>query len=214
MGIGTWAAACAAAMVLAAGTADAGVIFSSIPDLTVAPEGDWNATTAAVAGSFTLTKTELVTGFAVVADLTSDLSFESFYIAADDNGKPGEELLGAAGTPGNGMTYTVTPSDTRLFNILIPTGPIRLAPGTYWFGISSPQTGVEGFSGGSGSMVQCSETLTTCTPTGQTMGFDVLSTGSAVPEPATWAVMILGLFMLGAAARRHGLVGHSPALRT
>ncbi|MGA7015652.1 MAG: PEPxxWA-CTERM sorting domain-containing protein, partial [Pseudolabrys sp.] len=44
-----------------------------------------------------------------------------------------------------------------------------------------------------------------------TNGFSVPATVSAVPEPSTWAMMILGFFGIGFMAYRRG--GQTPALR-
>jgi PEP-CTERM motif len=203
MGIRRWAAAALTAFaVTCAGQAQAAVLFSSIPDLTVAPEADWNATSPTDdAGLFSLSGTSKVTAVEFVADLSTDLTDATVRILTDDDGALGSVLY-SQGTAADDISSSETANGTRLMTVQLNEDG-SYAPGTYWLQISGDNTRVEGFSG-SDSMIQC-DLLSDCTQTNQTLGFEILGGdpgGEAFPEPTTWTLMIAGLGLLGLALRR------------
>jgi len=80
---------------------------------------------------------------------------------------------------------------------------IDLAAGTYWLSVVPdlsvpPQWGWATGTGGDGTSYE--NFLGTLSATGVDMAFDI--TGSAIPEPSTWAMMMLGFAGLGFAGFR------------
>lgn len=205
MGVRTWMAACAAAMTCAcAASADAGVVFSSLPDLNGAPTSDWNADYPVVmAGWFSLLAPESIGGVDVVMDPSTDPTYLSVAIFADDGGQLGQ-VFGNWGIGGWDISPYVTRSGTDVFKVNLTR--ITIPAGNYWLRITGYDTQVEGFTG-SGPMLQCSDSFTDCTSTGQTMAFTILgddpsTVTSSIPEPVAWAMVMLGVAMVGFAARR------------
>lgn len=209
MGVKTVLAASAAAMACALGaTANASIVYSSIPDLTVKPAGDWIATApVVVAGLISLSSAETVVRVDFAADPSTDPSYISLGFLTDNAGQLGKTLLGA-GIGGSSITVTPTGQGTDLFSVALP-GAFTMAAGDYWLVIAGHDTMVDGFSG-SGSMLQCTDDYSGCSATSQTLGFDLQGYAAdgappglaGLPEPATWAMLLLGVAGLGAALRR------------
>lgn len=207
MGVRHIVAACAAATACACGaSANAGVIFSSMPTPSAIPAGDWDATYPyTVAGEFTLTDAETIRAVEFVADQSADPTLASFSLFSDDGGAFGKEWVGES-SYGPYISSTPETHNSQLIEAVI--GRITLGPGTYWLDVDVPAGGIMGFSG-SGAMAQCSNTVKDCTPIPQTMGFELLGDPAgdtpigtvAVPEPAVWAMMLVGLFMVGGTLR-------------
>lgn len=207
MGVRTLIAACAAAMACAcAAPVDAGVIFSSIPDLNAAPVGDWDATTPyGIFGSFTLTDAETIRAIEFVADQSTSPAFTGISIFSDDSGQVGQIWVGENAS-GKYLSSSPAAHNTQLLYATI--NRITLGPGTYWLDLGSPSEGIMGFAG-SGSMLQCSDYSKDCAPINQTMGFELFGDPAgdtpigtvSVPEPAVWTMLLLGLFLLGGALR-------------
>jgi hypothetical protein len=102
------------------------------------------------------------------------------------------ELIGSSAP---GIPYTITKLPLTIGSTTNPTGlqigvidPTNIAPGSY-------QLHIVGTTGGPGSIASLAGTLNfvSTSPTGP---------GSAAPEPATWALMIVGFGFAGLAMRR------------
>lgn len=215
MGVRALMAACAAAMACACGvSANAGMIFSSMPDTNAIPVGDWDATTPySVFGSFTLTDAETIRAIEFVADQSTDPTFTGISFFSDDNGQVGQIWVGE-GVGGKYISARPAAHNTQLLYATLTR--ITLGPGTYWLDLGSPSQGIVSFAG-SGSMLQCSNYSDDCRPINQTMGFELFGDPAgdtpigtaAVPEPAVWAMLLLGLFLLGGALRLSPRLGSS-----
>lgn len=203
MGLRTCLAACAAAMACACGaSANAGVIYSSLPDLSAAPSSDLDASYPVdVAGLFSFSDTETIRGVQFVTDASTDLSWFGVALFSDNGGQFGTEQLGA-GIASQYISSTPLGHGDELVTVVLSR--ISLDAGSYWIQIGGSTAGIAGFSG-PGSMLQCYSYDSDCQSTGQTMGFNLLGEAGGelpgIPEPLTWMLMLLGLFGLGTALR-------------
>ena len=152
------------------------------------------------ANSFTLSKASVVTGmtFAVY------LSNPNYSLTSVD--------WGISTSPFADDGTAILPVET--YNPILGTaslaiGPVRLAAGTYWITLSNATQAAGNAgpifwyeSGGPSSAVEAYDGTVLGYPEapGASDSFQIL--GTAVPEPATWAMLILGLGMVGFAARR------------
>ena len=135
----------------------------------------------------------------------ADSSISSFTIGIFSNsgGQPGAAIATQT-YPGDGGPTPVPgapASDLGAYAYALELGPTSLAAGTYWLSIyaATDQTWYWGES------LTGPETGLTTTGAGfQLTNSDFTFTlyGSAVPEPAAWTMMILGLAAAGAALRR------------
>jgi hypothetical protein len=204
-----------AALLLMGSSAEAAgaLLYSSIPDLTAAPAVNGIATTPnkfSIFQSFTLTAPAFVSS--AEFDVTSNFGVSagpdpfaqfSYAILADDAGLPGAEIFAegvGVSTPGfsavptaNGTTIVTAPSLIRFDG---------LAPGTYWVALADLQPmEIPTFSGGQGDLLVLSSSTGLQRQSG-TMGFALFGgTTGGVPEPATWAMLLLGFGGVGAALR-------------
>jgi len=191
-------AAAAAISLAASGSASAGVLFQSIPDLTAAPEAGWCSGCAdqdlvRVYDVFTLASA------ATLGSISFDVSTDfgpgpsqpiNLTISADVGGVPGSTYLDETLTG----TFVNTPNDTSI--VTFAGSGTALAAGSYFISFFADNLGVLGYAGGSGKLIQ------------RTHGFSVArddSAGfvinSAVPEPSAWAMMLVGFGGLGLAMR-------------
>jgi hypothetical protein len=107
------------------------------------------------------------------------------------------------------LSHASDPTYTNLYRVHGEFTGVHLAAGTYWIGLSggdgvfgpSAELGIASFLGGdhSGQKHFAGDTADTLA-TGSTLAFQV--EGSTAPEPATWALMLAGFGLVGAAARR------------
>ena len=193
----------AAGLIAAATPASAQVLFDASPtgDLT----GSWANTDDSqnFLVKFTLDSAASISEF----DIATDPSFAwigkavTVRVRADDNGAPTTSDLFQFGS-------TVTSITGTGMGALVGTSftPLNLAAGSYWFGVSgSPyELGWSSFSGNNSADVwamQGGESFMYQPNLG--LAFRVIGTaGGAVPEPASWALMIGGFGMVGASMRR------------
>jgi hypothetical protein len=104
--------------------------------------------------------------------------------------------------------FSNTANDTSI--VTFPSSGTPLTGGTqYWISFYNPSNlGVPGYFGGLDEMVQLR--TSTFVPLGQSAGFELLSFGT-VPEPATWAMRLIGFAGLGFAAYRKARLAVSVA---
>lgn len=124
-----------------------------------------------------------------------------FDIWSNDNG-PGIVLFGE-GTIATAPTQT-TFGTTIVTALVFPWAPIILPAGEYWIGLG---TAIPGYAGGPGTL------LTDDVPypysfesTGDSAGFTIFGGPPGVPEPSTWAMVLIGFAGLGYAGYWRGTV--------
>jgi opacity protein-like surface antigen len=191
-----------AASVLALGSAaQAATVYQSVPSLTSGQSGaEWCADcygggTFEPLDQFTLGSAASITGFQL-----STYAFGGY----DGLGGFTVEIYDAAHAAIL-FSQAVTPSlvsfagqDDIVSGAL--TG-LNLSAGTYWIGFIAPTMGVTGFNGGNGSLIDTTPHTGVQNATlGGNLGY-ALTNGGAVPEPATWALMIGGFGLAGVTLR-------------
>jgi hypothetical protein len=192
-------ASAAAALALGvAGAAHAAVLYTNGPiDGTVV---GWTINDGlAVEDSFTLSSTSTITGVEFGAwvnqgdqPLTVDWGIETSPTFADQ----GTAALSTTFLDTNSQGFDVYQADFS-----VPS--VTLGPGTYWLALQNgvAQAGNLMFwdqnSGPSSAVDNSQDSFTS-------ESFSILgdSVGASVPEPATWAMLVLGVGMIGFAARR------------
>lgn len=105
--------------------------------------------------------------------------------------------LVSSGVDVNGNDYDVVHAD--LSGLSLKNGQ------QYWIGFYAPELAVGDSAGQNNGAAQWSARSGVSTPVGDNLEYALF--GSGVPEPATWAMMLVGLFGLGAllrAQRRSG----------
>ena len=206
-----------------AGVANAGTAYSNPYDGSSIGDCSWSTTCAASVGrgddfagqEFTLTSAAVITGaaFEEVPGFSSgavtDVNW-GFALADGVGGLPGTilsagtDVVSGYGTGGNG-------SIEGFFNV----GPQALGPGTYYFvlqGVSAQfaEYLAEGVATSGAVNSQDGGVTWTgggypCLPSGAcepSIAVSLFTAGGTVPEPATWALMLLGVGAVGGAARR------------
>ncbi|HZZ66773.1 MAG TPA: PEPxxWA-CTERM sorting domain-containing protein [Phenylobacterium sp.] len=208
------AAATAVALMLAAGSASAADILAS-----VTPSGDAVTTYQNKAGGqnflvqFTLADAADITGF----DLWTDPGFGqtgqdvTIRIRADDSGSPESTNLDEFASIIDTRTDFSSDSET----VGAHFSAVSLAAGTYWIGMSgtSQELGWQPFNLGvfaPSTQRQLSGESVESTPSIESLAFAVEGTtvpggGVGAPEPAAWALLLLGFGGVGVALRRRQL---------
>lgn len=201
-------------------SASAGVVYSSVPDLTTGyAYGAWfsgdGPTMEFYQGQvygpyyfepidrFTLTKTANIDRVNLAVydsyspsppDFTMEI-YNSAHSAIEFS-----QLINPSILTNNNGEMVVTGSVSNL----------HLAAGTYWVGFYNPDfMTLPGFSTGNGSLIETEAHTGTdlgkllpglFNDVGGNLGYQFIDT--AVPEPTSWALLILGIAMVGIAARR------------
>ena len=169
--------------------------------------GGFSLVSGAVSDSFTLTSASTVTGvdFAVLIEADDPISTVDWAITSTQNSYP----AGVAATVTNGPT-TFTGTGFVIGTDSFSTGAVTLAAGTYYLVLSdavvSPLGGNVFWDDNNGPSYASDSNLGDLAgakvPGTNSETFQILgATVAAVPEPATWAMMLVGLFGLGAVLR-------------
>lgn len=212
-----YVAACAAALV-SANAASAAILIESLPSSLATPTPTvWQnrASGSNYMVRFTVTSAVDLTGFSILTQNVG-VNFNTstkFKLRADDAGKP---------TATNLVTFDANLTTITTFNAAkdqvlagIDFSPIRLDAGTYWIGLSNngrPGFNWWDFNNGAPTGSPDQIYLQGDGATGQVasgayklawqLRGDVVAAAPAVPEPATWAMMMGGLGLVGASMRR------------
>jgi len=153
----------------------------------------------AVTDSFTLTETTTITGFdfggwTLVGDVGATVDY-GFSSAADFAVTGTAALTAGAVIPGDGFGGSY---DVRSYSASV--APITLAAGTYWFSLQNAVT-----AGGNALYWDVNYGPSSAFQSGVgevgSESFTLYSNG-AVPEPASWALMLGGFGLVGSAMRR------------
>jgi hypothetical protein len=213
-------AALALASCFGAAVAQAAVIYQSVPDLTVTPkEPGWCSQCTGTGDGQDIGQFFTLSSGAVAHTLTFDIQSAYHWptsVTVDLFRDAGGNTLGASIFQQTFESFASdTPTGKGTDLVTVDLGSVPLAAGSYdLFTINTGDLGIPGYGGGPGH--QIFEELgaggggpTAGTQYGFIGGDDgaigevdggVLLAGT-VPEPATWAMMLLGLFGLGAMLR-------------
>lgn len=158
------------------------------------------------AQSFTLTSAAVVTGASFTeldfGTIPTDVNW-GFALADGPGGLPGTFL--SSGTDAVSSSAVVGSNVTKVF---FDVGPQALGPGTYYFAIQAVSPVFDTYLGFGAANSGAAETMDgglTWSPGyeyGSSIAVALYGTGGGVPEPATWALMLLGFGGIGAAVRR------------
>ncbi len=192
-----------------AGAARADVVYQSIPDLGAAPDiNSWcsdcyGGTTFEPLDPFTLSSNATITGFNLMAQDYAGYSATAPITVEIYNGDHTAIIFSQAVNPTfvSGTTYGVSMVTSSLSGL-------SLAAGSYWIGFIGESYAVPGYSGGNGGLIDTTpHTGIHLFDLGGNLGYQLLGdAGGAVPEPATWALMIGGFGLAGATLRRRKTV--------
>ena len=193
-------AAAAAISLAASGSASAGVLFQSIPDLTAAEQAGWcsgcaNQDLIRVYDVFTLASAATLgsISFDVATDFGPGPSQPiNLTISADVGGVPGGTYLDETLTG----TFVNTPNDTSI--VTFAGSGTALAAGSYFISFFADNLGVPGYAGGSGKLITRIDGFSVAQH--DSAGF-VINSAGGVPEPSAWAMMLVGFGGLGIAMR-------------
>jgi hypothetical protein len=161
----------------------------------------WNISDGyAISDSFTLTQTSTITGvnFGAWTARGDNISTVEYGIATTPDAYPVTGTAAVTHGPiiGSGLA--------GLFDVRIDsfsTSNITLGPGTYYLVLQGAVTvdGSWGFWDANSGSSSATQTITGPIPS---ESFDILGIASPVPEPSTWAMMILGFLGVGLTAYR------------
>ncbi len=205
-----WAAVVAVAMGgCISGTASAAVLFTNPPTEGYGSDSHNISDVFAAADPFSLSSASVVDGVAFDAwTSVGETAISVDYRILNAPPSPSATVL-ASGTAAlsNGILRLAGALggsfDVRGYQFAIPD--LSLGAGTYWLELSQGETDPDGDfvfwndAGASPSGVQIFDGSPSSIP-GQT--FSILGPSAAVPEPATWALMIGGFGTVGAMMRR------------
>lgn len=191
-------AVAAASIAMVAGAAQASVIVNH--EDAVGDFRTFRGSNNAPVGRLTVSSSQTIEGFGVDVDLDGDTTLD-FLIFNSDSGA----LLyssGATAFTDTGAGYKYSNPFSFTFNVGVTYGltAISAAGGNYFVDVA-PNT-VDAFNFLTGNQNATGHSLglvTFCCDVGTSL---VVGDGAAVPEPASWALMIGGIGMAGAALRR------------
>lgn len=205
-----------AALTLASATsAPAAVIFQSIPSLDAAPAAFWCSSCALgvepnthrVFDTFTIGSATPVAQLSFVygnwPSYPAQLGDFSVSIWSLSGGLPDTQLFSQDFTLAQ-ATFTNTSNPDWFTGIAtVNLTGLNLSAGTYDISIYSNTYGpLAAFTGGSGLLYQQGIGF----HPGQSLGFTLIDTVAAVPEPSTWAMMLLGFAGIAFVAYRRKTV--------
>jgi hypothetical protein len=200
----------AAALTLGAiSTAQAGVIYQSIPDLSVAPSANYCSQCASdgqnIGQFFTLSSSATANTLSFVADNNYDWPTSVTVALFQDGGS------NTIGTSVYQNTFSSFASDVNTGNgtdvVTVNLGSVALSAGAYdLFIYNGNNFGFSAFTG-SGNLIyrfaDAGSGPTTGNGYNHLSGADVgVALSSAVPEPSTWAMLLLGFAGVGFMAFR------------
>lgn len=192
-------------LAFAAGSASAAdVVYQSVPDLMEATNSYWcsdcyGGGTYQPLDPFSLSSDASIGSFDLAAyngagyDPLSTITFEIYN--ADHSAIVFSQLVSPTFVAANNTNTTVVHGEL--------TG-LDLAAGDYWFGVVGSTYGIAGLSGGNGGLIETTpHTGVKQLDLGGNAGYVLYASETgAVPEPATWALMIGGFGLAGSALRR------------
>jgi len=181
--------AIAFAIISAASQAHADVLYDTGP--TTGNYGAMNIAGGGLESSFTLSQASVVTGVNFVAwTYQGPITTLDWGISSS----PGSATLGTVSPSQVAPTYTNPPYDVSTYNF--STGSLSLLAGTYYLPLQSDPT-----AGGNNPFWDFASANADGSPN---LTFQILGTASisSVPEPSTWAMMILGFAGIGFVAYR------------
>jgi hypothetical protein len=182
--------------------ARADVVFQSIPDINVAHVAG-STWCSGCSGSyrvfdlFSLTSATSLTEVAFAIDQNFITPQINVSIWSSSGNLPSVSLFNQTSTSAT-WTQSAGSSNTDVFTVNLPSW--SLSAGDYWISFYSG-TGVlvsPGFSGGSGKLYQ----LDAGYHVGESSAFILEGAVAAVPEPSTWAMLLIGFAGIGIAYRR------------
>jgi hypothetical protein len=203
----------ALALVIAA-PASAGTIFQSLPDLTVAPvvAGYCSSCNAflpfRIYDSFTLASAATVNTVTFAID-TSFYAGNSVNVGffARNGALPGASIASYDFAPSQftNVTSLMTGERTRAL-VTVDIGSLALGAGDYAISFFNPAgLSIPAYANPGGSLYQSGNFFSPSTfYADRSAAFSLAS--AAVPEPASWAMMIIGFGLVGAARRRRVVV--------
>ncbi len=203
----------AAGLVAFAGAANAGVLYTQAYDGSANLYASQNDTTSGGFGNFATTYDDFT------LSQTSNLNGVDFVGGYFNPGSPGNITAftltfynDAAGIPGGAIATGVFSGNGAESNIAGDINSYSLAflnfqvgPGTYWVSVVPdqafpPQWGTATSGTGTGNAYQCF--FGSCgTIGGVNMAFSILGDPAGVPEPASWALMMVGFGGIGSLLR-------------
>ncbi len=192
----------AALLATSALPARAATVFQSIPDLTVAPNGNW---CSSCDGDYRAFDSFALGSAATIASVTFAVSSNYHFPSPvdvsfwnSDGGRPSTEISSAVYAPGSFTSAFDTLSNTTVVSVAYSQS---LAAGTYLISFYSP-TGlaVPSYAGGGGNFYLAGDPRNG--DHGDSAAFSLDGASGAVPEPVSWALMVVGFGLVGAAARR------------
>lgn len=193
----------AVGLTLVAAPASATLIYQSTPDLNVNKTG--YHTCATCLGRYL--KTEPLDPFTLVSGATiGRLNLSAFNSLGYD-----------ALSPFTLEIYDNSHSTILFSRLITPTlvshsgqdaivdgtfGSFNLAAGSYWLGVIAPNYALSRYSGGNGGLIVTSppHSGTLLFISDGNLGYQLFS-ASGVPEPATWAMMLMGFGLMGLGLR-------------